>query len=268
MSDHSTIQPSAIAYNTNKNTLIICMVIGIVFVASRSALRWHSAGRFTWGEDGFCGFALACQICVTGIYMSILNDIYFVNEQQTLIMMAVAQGEKPKIHPDMVYHAEKMLEGIFPVQYFFWGCLWSVKFSLLLMIKRLTERVPFHLKMWWGVLIFTALAFVGCVVSQLCSCSKISSFTKFGMYSSSHTSINYLANKHIGGCSSPNDIRLQSISLYYSLSVDVLSDLLSKLYIHSTSSEIRANSVMQSWPFQSPSFGTSRSTGWRSSASD
>lgn len=177
---------SAIGHDVNKNTLIAAMCIGIVFVSCRTGFRWYASRRFFWGEDGFCWMALVCQIVVTGIYLSILENIYFVNRERSRIATAVATGDfaNAKPHPDMKYHAEKMLRGLWPVQYFFWGCLWCVKFSLLLMFKRLTERVPFHLKLWWGVVVFTSLAFVGCVVSQLCSCSSISKFNKLGMYPS------------------------------------------------------------------------------------
>lgn len=178
------IQANAIPYHVNKQTLIVAMVIGIIFVVSRTALRWQSARRFSLGEDGFAGLALVCQICVTGIYLYILDDIYFVNEQQTKIMTALSKGDRAgaKPHPDLKAHGDKMLRGIWPIQYFFWGCLWSVKFSLLFMFKKLTERVPFHLKMWWGVVVFTALTFVGCVISQLLSCSDVKLFNQMGMY--------------------------------------------------------------------------------------
>lgn len=234
MADYSegAIPASAIPYHVNKQTLIVAMVIGIIFVVSRTAMRWQAARRFSWGEDGFCWLALVCQICVTGIYLSILDDIYFINEQTTRIMIAVAKADfaNAKPHPDMKLHGEEMLRGIWPIQYFFWGCLWSVKFSLLFMFKKLTERVPFHLKMWWGVVIFTSLAFVGCVISQLMSCSDIKMFTTLGMYLSILCTKGF-ANRSIGGCNSKTDQKLQSISLYYSLAVDVLSDFLSKLPI-------------------------------------
>lgn len=181
---------SAIQYEHNKITLIVAMVVGIIFVFCRTGFRWYASRRFSWGEDGFCWMALVCQIVLTGIYLSILDDIYFVNREQKRIKAALMANDKANanIHPDMQYHAEKMLRGLWPVQYFFWGCLWCVKFSLLLMFKRLTERVPFHLKMWWGVVVFTGLAFIGCIISQLTSCSSIHKFSKFGKYLSSHLS--------------------------------------------------------------------------------
>ena len=188
MVDHgdSVGAANAIAYDVNKNTLIVAMIIGVIFVLMRTAVRWHASRRFSFGEDGFCWLALGCQICVTGIYLSILNDIYFFTKQNKIMMDALSTGDPAgaTLHPDMEYHVEKMMKGIIPIQHMFWSCLWSVKLSLLFMFKRLTERVPFHLKVWWGVVIFTVLAFASCVVSQLISCSDVRLFTKMGMYSS------------------------------------------------------------------------------------
>ena len=177
---------NAISHDVNKNTLIVAMTIGVIFVLIRTAVRWHASRRFSFGEDGFCWLALGCQICLTGIYLSILNDIYFFTKQNKIMMEALSTGDPagPTLHPDMEYHVEKMMKGIIPIQHMFWSCLWSVKLSLLFMFKRLTERVPFHLKVWWGVVVFTVLAFASCVVSQLVSCSDIRLFTKMGMHHS------------------------------------------------------------------------------------
>ena len=174
---------TAIPYNVNRNTLIIALVIGIIFVVTRSVLRWRAAKRFNIGEDGFCMMALICQIVVTAIYLRVLDDIYYVSEEIYPLMAAVASGDPNtlKLYAAMKLHADGMLLGVFVIQSFFWACLWSVKFSLLFMFKRLTERVPFHLKIWWFVLGFTALSFVGALITQIFSCKDIGNITKLGM---------------------------------------------------------------------------------------
>jgi len=56
---------------------------------------------------------------------------------------------------------------------FFWLTLWAVKASLLLMFKKLTAGLPFYEHLWWYVMAFTIVTFIGCVISDFTSCSSL-----------------------------------------------------------------------------------------------
>jgi hypothetical protein len=86
--------------------------------------------------------------------------------------MAVQAGLAPP-YASLMSDLVSMLKEFFAVQIFFWLTLWAVKFSLLLMFQRLTTGLPIYERVWWGVVIFTFLSFVGCVVSQFTSCSSM-----------------------------------------------------------------------------------------------
>lgn len=48
-------------------------------------------------------------------------------------------------------------KGLFAASACLWFCLWSAKFSLLCMYKKLMDKLPFYIKMWWVLVIFCAL---------------------------------------------------------------------------------------------------------------
>ena len=41
------------------------------------------------------------------------------------------------------------------------------------MFKRLTDELPVYTKIWWGVLDFTVVTFIGCVISVFTPCSSM-----------------------------------------------------------------------------------------------
>lgn len=89
---------------------------------------------------------------VAGLYIKILPNIYLVQDVRDGIQ---------KAGPEFFIKGSEMLEIIWPIQVFFWTCLWCVKVSLLLMFKRLTERVPLHRTLWWivmGTVILVSIA--------------------------------------------------------------------------------------------------------------
>lgn len=189
---------SAVSQNTNLTTIIVCLSIAVSFVFVRTGARWIGARRFSW-EDGWCWLAAICLVLVGSLYVKILPNIYWVQDVRDQI-------RKPDA--DFFAKGNEMLLYIQAIQVFFWTCLWSVKISLLLMFKRLTERVPVHRIIWWVVMVITIVTYIGCIITQLTACVDISKATT------------------IGGCSAEADIKRQAISLYYALAVDVLTDFL------------------------------------------
>jgi hypothetical protein len=108
-----------------------------------------------------------------------------------------------------------------------WFTLWSVKFSLMALYKRLMTGLRLYIRIWWVVIVLcfivrasqkirgpvlTTFQFlVGAVTSSMLSCSSMKAwFTG-------------------GACSTPRDTKAAQISLYYAFAVDILTDLMSML---------------------------------------
>jgi hypothetical protein len=66
-----------------------------------------------------------------------------------------------------------VLKGLLVIEMFFWSTLWAVKLSLLCMFQKLTIGLSTYTKIWWGVMAFTIITFVGCVISAFTSCSSL-----------------------------------------------------------------------------------------------
>lgn len=147
--------------STNVKALIISMTVAIFFVLLRTAARWWRGTGFPATEDYLCWFGLACFVTMCSLYLTILRPLY--------TSQAVAAGLIPP--PDDILDQVRFLMGRFyAIQLLFWLTLWSVKFSLLWMFRRLVDGLPKYKKFWLAIVIFTALAFAGCEISQLLSC--------------------------------------------------------------------------------------------------
>ncbi|KIN03106.1 hypothetical protein OIDMADRAFT_195706, partial [Oidiodendron maius Zn] len=187
-----------VSYDVNFRTLIICLVLGIIFSGARTVTRWtkdHSIAA----EDYLCWFATAAYITLIALYFSILRIIYTVT--------AVAAGE---VLPtaSFVPDGNRMMRCLFTIQLLFWTTLYCVKISLLCLFRRLTLGLPVYERVWLGVLAFTVLSYIGSIISELTSCKPLRTYF------------------FIGQCVSYQDARAEAASLYFSLAVDLLTDLL------------------------------------------
>ncbi|KFY04279.1 hypothetical protein O988_00891 [Pseudogymnoascus sp. VKM F-3808] len=187
-----------IPHNVNFVTLIVCLVLAILFVAARTIVRWKKEHTIQ-AEDYLCWLALASFVSLVGLYFNILDTIYIVT--------AVASG-KAKPTATFVSDGNHMMRCMFAIQLLFWMSLYAVKFSLLFLFRRLALGLPLYEKIWTGVVVFTMLSFIGSVITELTSCTPL------------------IAYFHFGECNKPSDAKAQATSLYFSLAVDVLTDLL------------------------------------------
>lgn len=189
-----------ISEGTNTRVLIACLVISSIFVALRGWARWYKNRQLPiQAEDLAMYFALISFAIMCALYLAAIPTLYRV--------MRVVMGLAPP-YASMMTDVVPMLKEFFAVQIFFWATLWAVKFSLLLMFQRLTTGLPTYERIWWGVVIFTFLSFVGCVVSQFTSCSSMHAWFT------------------VGGCEAPRDARAKAASLWYALAVDLITDLM------------------------------------------
>ncbi|RFU29596.1 hypothetical protein B7463_g6733, partial [Scytalidium lignicola] len=189
-----------ISQTADRNALIITIVLSCVFVIARGVARYRKTRSFPLAiEDLFLLLALASFIGMAGVYLYCL-PILFRSE-------AIGAGKERPYHgfkDDMT----NMLHGFLAAQLIFWLSLWSVKLSLLFLFRKLTIGLPDYIYIWTGIMVFTVLSFVGCVISGFTSCSSLHAwFTA-------------------GACETARDATAKKASLYYSLAVDLLTDLL------------------------------------------
>jgi hypothetical protein len=147
--------------STNVKALIICMTIATISVVARTGARLFKQ-QDIGTEDYFCWLALSCFLTMCGLYLTILGPVY--------LMEAVGKGlEAPPA--DFLDQVRFLMGRFYAIQLLFWITLWSVKLSLLFMFRRLLIGLPIYNRIWLGIVIFTVLAFVGCEISQLLSCT-------------------------------------------------------------------------------------------------
>ncbi|KAF2641901.1 hypothetical protein P280DRAFT_548513 [Massarina eburnea CBS 473.64] len=133
---------------------------------------------------------------------------YIVAVPYLFKLSAVSSGEIAP-YPDVTKDVAYMSKLIWTAQMCFYICLWSVKMSLLSLYRKLiTSLEIIYSRIWWGIVIFAALAYIGCIISSVMSCTSLKAFF------------------NAGSCSSPDELQNQIISLYYSYAVDVVTDLM------------------------------------------
>ena len=115
-------------------------------------------------EDIFVYIGLVTYVIMSGLYLDLLPRL-----QRIDLVESGQLAPYTTIDTDIV----TVLKEILCIQIFFWSTLWSVKLSLLFMFRRLTTGISTYTKLWWGVLAFCILSFLGCVISAFESCSSM-----------------------------------------------------------------------------------------------
>jgi len=125
-------------------------------------------------EDDFVLFtAVALYFALAILYIIDLPYLYR--------FLDYASGKAP-FQPSLVETYDHMMRISFAVTALFWAVLWTVKLSLLLFFRRVLHAMPLEAvkKMWWFVLALTIVTFIGCLVSEFCSCNELKDFTTLG----------------------------------------------------------------------------------------
>ncbi|KHN96332.1 uncharacterized protein MAM_05918 [Metarhizium album ARSEF 1941] len=189
-----------VSREADERGLLASLCVGIVFVMMRTAARWFKCRRIpTEMEDLFMYLALVSFAITCALYYATTNTFFNA--------MAIIAGEMEP-YASLEHDLLVMLHEFFTVQFFFWLTLWSVKWSLLAMFKRLTDGLPWYNRVWWGVLIFSVLTFIGCCISNFTSCSSMRAWFTPGL------------------CTTARDSRAKQISLWFGLGADLTTDLL------------------------------------------
>ncbi|KAL1955950.1 hypothetical protein VTO42DRAFT_7935 [Malbranchea cinnamomea] len=173
------------------------VLASLVFLGRFGLRFWKSIG-VQW-EDLFIVLSWAFFLAMTILYIIVIPAVYRVT--------GVMAGEDSP-YATMIQDALFMKRIFFATTLLLWASLWSVKLSLLVLYRRLLARLKTEIRVWWGVLIFTILSFIGCVISNFTSCDSMSAWFS------------------LDGCTSPREVKAQIASLYYSYAVDVITDIL------------------------------------------
>ncbi|KAH8769238.1 hypothetical protein BGZ57DRAFT_987094 [Hyaloscypha finlandica] len=190
-----------IPFDALTRVLIACLTISCIFVALRSGARWLKGRQMPIAaEDIFVYIGLVTYVIMSGLYLDLLPRL-----QRIDLVESGQLAPYTTIDTDIV----TVLKEILCIQIFFWSTLWSVKLSLLFMFRRLTTGISTYTKLWWGVLVFCILSFLGCVISAFESCSSMHAWFS-----------------PLGECELHRDNVAKAASLWYALAVDLLTDLL------------------------------------------
>ena len=126
----------------------ISMIILTSLIAGiRILLAIDQQRRFSWDD----GWLLAAYI-----FFLAISILYIVAAHTMFKLTKVANG-------DLALYPTVADDGLFIQKVFFvttsglWFCLWSVKFSLMAVYKRLMKNLPHKIRLWWAVVIFCVL---------------------------------------------------------------------------------------------------------------
>lgn len=191
--------------------------VAIIFTLVRTAIRLHVFRRL-YADDACVYFALVVLL-LTGILTTRIIPIMFEFEY-------ILHGERG-ITAGFVQRVNFFLRTQFAIIVLFWTSIWAVKFSFLVWYRKLLVVPSNRMVFWWGVSIFTFLAYIGCWITQLESCRPISNYFLLGL-SLRDMCEKFRLLRSSGGCQSKRDIFVSNISLYYSTAADIACDLLSK----------------------------------------
>jgi hypothetical protein len=191
-----------------------CFGTALLLVVLRTIIRIRIGKNRLSAEDHWMFLALACLAAQCILETLALPSLYY--------MTAVLAGD---ISPsqELIDDTETYLRYEFPTTILFWSVLWCVKASFLSLYAKLFRELRWYRRVWYALVVFTFLAYAGCIVTLCLSCKPLSNFFKFAQ------------------CAGQNDVWASNFSVYFSTVVDVFTDLCSMS------------------PLPSP---TSRSVGW------
>ncbi|KAI9756985.1 MAG: hypothetical protein M4579_003643 [Chaenotheca gracillima] len=173
--------------------------VSTILSAARFWIRHTKLGRFFW-DDAVHLFALLTLLTSAIIYCWMVEDVYNV--------AMVVKGLGLLDAHFFAVVMPRYFKYQFAIILLFWTTIWSVKISFLLFYRRFFDGLRKHLIAWWIVLIFTVGAFIGSCITFLTACGPTAQYFM------------------IVQCGSPSSLHRMAMSIKFSTSVDILSDLM------------------------------------------
>ncbi|KAL2018108.1 hypothetical protein VTK56DRAFT_1238 [Thermocarpiscus australiensis] len=174
-----------------------CFSAAFLFVTLRTAIRFKVSDRLK-AEDYWILLALSCLLTQCILETVQLTSLYHIT--------GVTEGVLP-ISDELISQTEDYLRYEFPIIILFWTVLWSVKAGFLALYFKLCGELRVYRRIWYFLATFTFLAYGGCIVTLCVSCGPITNFFAFGR------------------CGKPEYVWLSNVSVYYSTTIDVFTDL-------------------------------------------
>jgi hypothetical protein len=185
--------------------------VACLLVILRTAIRFKFMARLTM-EDYWIFLALATLLTSCVLQTIQLPSLYY--------MLGTIAGVIP-ISADLISSVEDYLKYEFATMVLFWTVLWCVKASFLALYFKLFRELKMYRRVWYALAAFTFLAYVGCWITLATSCHPISNFFKFEQ------------------CNTARDIWASRLSVYYSTTIDIFTDLCSECTSEMTLEETR-----------------------------
>jgi hypothetical protein len=122
---------------------------GYVFIGITSAVAvarlaiYYVAPKRLMVEDGLVFFAYICNLAMCLMYISLAPGAQMLS--------SVKSGKIPP-YPTLKADAKFVSRRYFAAPLLFWTLLWSIKFSFLLMYRKLLAGIPqVYTYAWWGI---------------------------------------------------------------------------------------------------------------------
>ncbi|KAJ4303881.1 hypothetical protein N0V88_001479 [Collariella sp. IMI 366227] len=190
------------AANVSEGGLIavvwICFAVATLFVSLRVTVRFRQ-NRSLMLDDYWIVFAWLCILTMAILQMEQMDSLWYVTYLRAGRLVPDANTPKK---------SEQITRWQFPIIKLFWTTLWAIKGSFMTVFFRLVKPFPILRRLWYGVAVFTIIAYIGCWLTSVLACSPPSNYFKAGM------------------CIGEHEKWLQKFSVYYSTSVDVASDIM------------------------------------------
>ncbi|KAH6615538.1 hypothetical protein B0J18DRAFT_373132 [Chaetomium sp. MPI-SDFR-AT-0129] len=201
-----TTDPDNVGSLSHKSILVliwVCFGVAALFVALRTFIRLRSptTSRVAPFEDCWLFLALASLLGLCVLETIQLPSLYYIT--------GILTGAIPLTSAEVIInHTESYLLYQFPITILFWTVLWSVKGAFLSLYWRLFRDLNWYRRFWFGLAVFTFLAYGGCVTTLVLSCgTDVRNFFTFNM------------------CAGPDKVWLSNFSVLFSTAVDVFTDL-------------------------------------------
>jgi hypothetical protein len=124
----------------------VAMIILTSLIASvRIIVAVKQQRRFNW-DDGW--------LVAAYIFFLTLSILYIVAAPAMFRLTRLADGQIP-LYPTVLDDSLLIQKIFFVTTSGLWFCLWSVKFSLMAVYKRLMQTLPRKLRLWWAVVVFS-----------------------------------------------------------------------------------------------------------------
>ncbi|KAI9652943.1 MAG: hypothetical protein M1831_006272 [Alyxoria varia] len=129
--------------------------LACTFYASRIVIRWKVFKRFML-DDAFVTLALLLLLAVS-ILLTIESHPTFVQQD-----VQYFHKEPPTDYKQL---ADRYTRAQWANAYIFFCGIWTVKGAFLAFYSNLTHNLPTYRKIWWAIVVFTFLTWIGALIS-------------------------------------------------------------------------------------------------------